>query len=113
MFDHHLDPPESPDQPECPECNDGYSDPARERYENGSLYCVCSACGAEFLIPLGDDPGPEDYEPGDWDWGDMNQPIPDKIECPHGNDPADCDACMVAADFAYDAAREARAFGRR
>ena len=34
-------------------------------------------------------------------------------ECPHGESPADCDACMRLGDEAFDAARESRVFGGR
>ncbi len=33
--------------------------------------------------------------------------------CPHGKTAGECNDCDVAADFAFDAAREDRAFGRR
>lgn len=36
----------------------------------------------------------------------------DAPKCPHGARAEDCEACYVAADFAYDAARENRVFGR-
>lgn len=36
-------------------------------------------------------------------------PIQDE-QCPHGRDFAECEACMRASDFAYDAAREQRHF---
>ena len=29
-------------------------------------------------------------------------------KCPHGREWLDCNACMIAGDLAYDAAREAR-----
>ena len=29
-----------------------------------------------------------------------------RAKCPHGEDAADCNACMVESDLAYDAARE-------
>jgi hypothetical protein len=32
--------------------------------------------------------------------------------CPHGEPPHECNACMVAGDYAADAAREDRVFGR-
>jgi hypothetical protein len=32
--------------------------------------------------------------------------------CPHGRPPAECGACLVDSDLAYDADREARIFGR-
>lgn len=34
--------------------------------------------------------------------------LEDSLTCPHGNDPAACDACDLAGDLAYDSAREAR-----
>lgn len=33
-------------------------------------------------------------------------------ECPHGEEPSECNACMVESDIAYDSAREDRIFGR-
>ncbi len=33
--------------------------------------------------------------------------------CPHGNPAGECNDCDVASDFAFDAAREDRVFGRR
>lgn len=30
------------------------------------------------------------------------------IKCPHGNAPAECDACFVESDIAYDSWRETR-----
>lgn len=36
----------------------------------------------------------------------------DSRQCPHGRVVGECNDCDVAADFAYDAAREDRVFGR-
>lgn len=33
--------------------------------------------------------------------------------CPHGRPPAECNACLVDSDLAYDAWREDHVFGRR
>ena len=38
---------------------------------------------------------------------------PNPGPCPHGNDPADCNACLMYGDFLADCAREDRIFGRR
>lgn len=35
-------------------------------------------------------------------------PAPESVLCPHGEEPADCDACMQESDFQYDSARERR-----
>ena len=48
---------------------------------------------------------------------DVEHPIEEKVAdqpilCAHGNDPAECEACMVESDFNHDAAREDRMFGR-
>lgn len=37
---------------------------------------------------------------------------PERTRCPHGEPVGECHACDVAGDFAFDAAREARIFGR-
>lgn len=34
------------------------------------------------------------------------EPLPQSEVCPHGASWLDCNACLVASDFAYDAARE-------
>lgn len=51
---------------------------------------------------FGDDPQPEDFDTPDLppDFFAVGK------ECPHGNPWAECNACMVEGDFAYDAARE-------
>lgn len=48
------------------------------------------------------DPEPEDYY-----IGDMEPPMAPKL-CPHGQEWAECNACMIAGDLAFDAARESR-----
>ena len=40
-------------------------------------------------------------------WASAAYPIIESQPCPHGNT-NECDACLVAGDFAYDAACEAR-----
>ena len=47
-----------------------------------------------------------DYDPSDLD--DMTFEIDQRTidTCPHGYPWADCNECMSASDFAYDAARE-------
>ncbi len=40
------------------------------------------------------------------EWG--NQPLPQSEHCPHGEPWLDCNACLMAGDLAYDAAREKR-----
>ena len=42
------------------------------------------------------------------DWAEL----PGAAVCPHGNAPADCDACMRESDFQFDAARERAHFPR-
>lgn len=34
------------------------------------------------------------------------EPTPPQLQCPHGNPAHACDACDVASDLAFDAARE-------
>lgn len=43
---------------------------------------------------------------------DMTGEEPERLECPHGREVHECQACMVASDLAYDAMREQRAMGR-
>lgn len=86
--------------PECPTCGE-QGNPACEKEHGLDLSGV-----VRFMPAPEPEPDPScfvDYEPGDVDV---------KRECPHGA-MADhgCSACDVAADFAYDAAREDRHFG--
>ena len=50
-----------------------------------------------------EDPDPECFEmPDDF------APETLRERCPHGEEWSECNACMVAGDMAYDAARESR-----
>ena len=108
MNDWYLDPPEFDEGPECPECEDGLGDwvgtwPGGEIFE-------CDCCGHQWQIAL----EPDYYEP------DIPQLTEAELEehtkaiaeanrlCPHGREWSECNACMVAGDLAYDAARERR-----
>lgn len=42
----------------------------------------------------------------------MSEHPPEPLLCPHGVEFHECNACLVAGDMAYDAAREAKYFGR-
>ncbi len=55
--------------------------------------------------------GEEELNKAAEEWEEMQKE--DKSPCPHQNDPGECNACMIASDLAYDAAREDRHFGRR
>lgn len=51
----------------------------------------------------------EEFAKAEEEWEkemEKNPPPPQK--CPHGNDYSECNACLIASDFAYDAAREDR-----
>lgn len=93
MNDRHLDPPDPIEPPEC--CGD-----FMDCFDDGS--CKCPTCGKTI------DPVP-DIEP-------FLDPLPEELgypqskKCPHGK--VHCDHCEYLADIAFDAAREARFFGR-
>lgn len=104
MNDYWNNPPESPDPPSCPndkpKC-DGFG----EYLYNGKTGMVfsCDTCGYQWVIPFPIEPEPEP----DILLEDIEGAIkPESALCPHGNKPEDCDACYIASDLAYDAARE-------
>lgn len=101
MNDWWNDPPDDPDFPPCPECNSDDID------EDGP-WLRCQTCGHRWEDEPEKEIDPDlfvvefELEPAEY---------PDK--CPHGSKPGECEACDVASDFAYDATREDRCFGRR
>ena len=80
--------------------------------------------------PYDDEPDPEDItillqahldamadccgkvEDDDDDDLGIDEPEPLADRCPHGDDPAECDACFAHSDFLHDCAREDKFFGR-
>lgn len=101
MNDWYLDPPDYPEEPECPDC-DGES--GWDNNQWGDL--VCKDCG---YVLKNEYPDPD--EPGNLfenDYLAFSYDMPD-VPCPHGST-AGCQACDIASDLAYDAARERRMF---
>lgn len=94
MIGSYWDPPEGLDFGDCPECGE-----CLDLDEDGNL--VCQECGLVLDGPDGPD-GPDPEFPDDTD--DLGRPAPSL--CPHGHDWAECNACMIASDLAYDAHRE-------
>jgi hypothetical protein len=62
---------------------------------------VCKHCGTNFR-----------YERRLVESNAPNEPPEESQQCAHGNNPADCNACAVLSDIAYDTARENDRFGR-
>ena len=116
MNDYWNDPPDEPDPPQCPRDGcEGWSDPEKERIEDGVLMCECDSCTQKWFI----EPEPE-YGPPEWECDECGNKYPcecmeeEKMEpekCPHGNKPENCDHCDFLGDIAFDSAREARIFG--
>jgi hypothetical protein len=96
--DRHLDPPEFPELPEC--CG-------MEMECDEAGVCICSLCGD--VIAGDPEPFEEDPEELEDPYG-VEPPMID--ECAHGRPWGDCGDCDHAGDLAFDAAREARLFGR-
>jgi hypothetical protein len=86
MTDFWNDPPETPEPPQC--CGD-YMD-----FDETSGNCSCPTCGKII------EPEPEMLEP----WPN-DEEITHSL-CPHGIEMAECNDCMIASDFAFDASRE-------
>lgn len=79
--------------------NDWWNDPPEEDYDDSE------PTDYDYLLgrcDCDDDPQPEDFAtpelPPDF--------FADRGLCPHGATYAECNACMIASDLAYDAARE-------
>ena len=116
-----LEPPEELEPEECGRCTDGLMvefiglvnmlDPMRAT----SPVLACDCCGAVQIL----DPEPDyeiqpDIEISDEDLEEQVQAWSEAHKmCPHGLEWSECNACMVAGDLAYDAAREARLINRR
>lgn len=63
-----------------------------------STWAVCFlARNAPLIDEQHEDEWPE--------WGSDDMHI---TMCPHGNEPADCNDCMIESDFAFDSWRESR-----
>jgi hypothetical protein len=97
--------PEGDEPPQCPKCGDGFGELVTLYASDGdSGECwQCDECGHRWPFVAEEYLEPEDFEiPADYE-----PPEPPAL-CPHGNDWAECNACMIAGDLAYDAAREKR-----
>jgi hypothetical protein len=93
MIDYWNDPPEPDEPPEC--CGE----PMDEFY--GGIMLKCAHCDKQIIIE------PEVYEP-EPEIPDYVPELPEVGECPHGRKDGDCNACDIASDLVYDAARERR-----
>lgn len=106
MNDWYNDPPETEEPPSCPKC--GADDTGVvELYSadgDSGLVFHCPVCRNRWPIPSDPEPGPEDYDE-DALARFLDDPSGART-CPHGLDPAECDACFRQSDFAYDARRE-------
>jgi hypothetical protein len=99
MADWYLDPPDECEAPNCPECKAGYGEQLT-RNEQIAVF-ECDDCGHRWSEPVEQDPCPEDFDVIPY----VYVPMFPK-HCPHGKEWHECDACMFAADLAYNAARE-------
>jgi len=96
MIEPNLDPPEE-DWPICPECA---SDAISEDGADPSLELICDDCGHRWHIEFEDDALKFD------DVLELFESPEIRKFCPHNKQWHECNACMVASDLAYDAARE-------
>lgn len=113
-FDSYLDPPEQPEPPICPirGC-DGFGEYIKD--EDKNMVFVCEECQHQWKEPIPDlDLGydPEQERKDEEELIEMYKEMENQKEskCPHGLSYAECNACFIAGDLAYDAAREQRMF---
>jgi len=140
MNDWHLDPPEEPEPPEwmmeietAIEEATGSANDAKELVEKGFKHDNRPGAMTDAIKNLAESNrnlcrsievlmqkycdldnrlnSPEPMEEPSFGGVDERD-FEEVTECPHGNDPSECDACFHLSDIAFDVAREARVFGR-
>ena len=107
--------------PFCPRCFPTGGAPQRDR--SRAPFADCSVCGRGSVRTRWNphvrmyDPQPcegcQEKELNRQAQEYFEQHPPEPRPCAHGNPPGECNACDVAGDMAYDAARESAFFGGR
>ena len=102
MNDFWNDPPDE-DYPDilCAMCG---SDMLTMQVGATAMRVTCDDCGHSWVEPIEQEQDPLDFEnAADID---VDCLVQEQATCPHDKPWTECNACMVAGDLAYDAARE-------